>query len=332
MSAAFAVESRACALLEHIAQHTPDACASASGRVNLIGDHVDYAGGMVLPMAIAARTAVAAARAGADDFYSECEADSRWKRYAEGVLAQLREQGIDVPTAVYAVASDVPLGAGLSSSAALEVAFARCALALATRELSHREIALLCQRAEHVYAKVPCGIMDQWCVTHAREGEAIALDCATLTHTAVQLPNQLRIELIDSHVRHTLGDGAYAARRADVENAAAMLGVEHLALLPRQRWCEIEHLPNPIAKRARHVVTENARVHEACRALRDHDLARLGMLLNESHASLRDDFEVSRTEVDALVAQARANGALGARMTGAGFGGYVIAAYCSTSH
>jgi galactokinase len=300
---------------------------SASGRVNLIGDHIDYAGGTVLPMAIDARTHVAAARAAHDIAVSEWSKDDAWRRYALGVLAVLRARGLGIPPLAIAVASDVPVGAGLSSSAALEVAVARAALSVAGAEISLREMALACQRAEHLHAGVPCGIMDQWCVAHAAPREAIVLDCAALVSRTVALPPALRIEIVDSGVRHALRGGGYAARRADVDAAAEALGVAHLARLSRERWREIDALPERMARRARHVVTEHARVDAAIEALSRVDLARFGALLSESHASLRDDFDVSVPELDALVDDAMSRGALGARMTGGGFGGCALIAW-----
>ena len=319
-----------------------DARSHASGRVNLIGDHVDYAGGSVLPMAIALSTHVAIAHAACDDFVSEwaneTAGDARWMRYAAGVLAEFRVVGIAVPPVTIAVASDVPVGGGLSSSAALEVAVARAALAITGATMTPRDLALLCQRAEHIHAGTPCGIMDQWCVVHALPGEAMLLDCARLEWKPIMLPSALEIEIVDSRVRHTLSDafrdafrdesrdGGYAARRADTEEAARMLGVALLAELPRARWREIDELPERIARRARHVVTECARVHEAVDALAANDLTRFGQLLFESHRSLRDDFNVSTPELDAIVEAARARGDLGARMTGGGFGGSAVVA------
>ena len=319
-----------------------DARAHASGRVNLIGDHVDYAGGSVLPMAIALSTHVAIAHAACDDFVSEwaneTAGDARWMRYAAGVLAEFRVVGIAVPPVTIAVASDVPVGGGLSSSAALEVAVARAALAITGATMTPRDLALLCQRAEHIHAGTPCGIMDQWCVAHALPGEAMLLDCARLEWKPIMLPSALEIEIVDSRVRHTLSDafrdafrdesrdGGYTARRADTEEAARMLGVALLAELPRARWREIDELPERIARRARHVVTECARVHEAVDALAANDLTRFGQLLFESHRSLRDDFNVSTPELDAIVEAARARGDLGARMTGGGFGGSAVVA------
>ena len=283
-------------------------------------------------MALSLETHVAAARSAASDrFASESESDDAWTRYARGVLAELRAAGVAVPPATIAVASDVPAGAGLSSSAALEVAVARAALSLAGATLGTRELALLCQRAEHVHAGTPCGIMDQWCVVHAAPREAILLDCGSLAWRPIALPPELSIEVVDSKVRHSLRDGGYAARRADVEEAAAMLGVPLLAQLPRARWHEIDALPARIARRARHVVRECARVDAAIAALGRNDLDSFGALLLESHASLRDDFDVSTPELDAIVDEAVRSGALGARMTGGGFGGSAVVARSRTA-
>lgn len=328
MAAASDVAARARAL--HVARFGLPAAVigRAPGRVNLIGDHIDYAGGCVLPMALAQETCVAMAAAPDDDDRCASESDdgAEWTRYARGVLHELRAAGVAVPRVRLAVASDVPIGAGLSSSAALEVAVARAALALAGVEWPTRDLALLCQRAEHVHAGMPCGIMDQWCVAHARPGQAILLDCTTLAWRGVDIPRDLSIEIVDSGVRHALRDGGYAARRADVEEAARRLGVPLLAQLPESRWREIDALPPRIARRARHVVGECARVTAAVDALSRGELDRFGALLSESHRSLRDDFDVSVPELDAIVDRALASNALGARMTGGGFGGSAIVA------
>ncbi len=314
----------------------PDAVGRANGRVNLIGDHVDYAGGCVLPMptrettAVALRARRAAAHDGADILASESDVDVTWERYARGVLVELRAAGVAVPVVELVVASDVPIGAGLSSSAALEVAVARAALALVGRAMPASELALLAQRAEHVHAGVPCGIMDQWCVAHAdpdaSEQVAILLDCARRAHEPIALPRTLRIEVIDSGVRHALRDGGYAARRDDVLEAARRIGCP-VDALPLATTGQIARLPDRIARRARHVVSEVALVRAAVDALRAGDLVVFGRLLDASHASLRDDFDVSTPEVDRVVEAARARGALGARMTGGGFGGSVVAAF-----
>jgi galactokinase len=312
----------------------------AGGRVNLIGDHVDYAGGCVLPMSLALGTVavVAESRDGVDRVVST-DATHDARAYALGVVAELRAdlagEGVTLAPLSIAVASDLPVGAGLSSSAALEVSVARAVLALAGVGWSPARIALLCQRAEHVHARVPCGIMDQWCVSHAAPGEAIHLDCAGLRHEQCALPRGLTIEIVDSGVRHALRDGGYASRRADVERAAAELGVPLLADcegLDESRLAALAQrvggtAGERVARRARHVVGECARVARAAESLRAGDLDGFGELLTESHASLRDDFDVSVPELDRIVADACAAGALGARMTGGGFGGCAVVAW-----
>ena len=277
-------------------------------------------------MALPESTCACVSPAERDRFVSEWDGDAQWTRYARGILHELRATGHAIGPLSVAIASDIPVGAGLSSSAALEVAVARAALASAGTTMPAEKLALLCQRAEHEHAGTPCGIMDQWCVAHAAAGEAILLDCNTLSWRIVPLPDGLKIEIVDSGVRHRLRDGGYARRRAEVEHAARVLGVDCLAALPAARWPEIERLPDPFARRARHVVREHRRVLAAVDALAIGDLDAFGRLLNESHASLRDDFDVSIPELDAIVARALTDGALGARMTGGGFGGAALVA------
>ncbi|MFS8478776.1 MAG: galactokinase [Micromonosporaceae bacterium] len=319
----------------------PTGAWAAPGRVNLIGEHTDYNDGFVLPFALPHRTVVAASRH--DDPYwivhSEqagetvrFAADDRvvgWASYVAGVVWALRAAGYDVPTARLAVASDVPLGAGLSSSAAIE-----CAVLTALADLGGLDVPVadrpaLAQRAENEYAGMPCGIMDQCAATLSRAGHALFLDCRTLAveHIPFDLAAAgLAVLVIDTRAPHRLVSGEYAARRAACERAAAMLGLAALRdLAVADLPAALARLPDPDRRRVRHVVTENQRVLDTVRLLRDGRPGEIGPLLTASHASLRDDFEVTVPELDVAVDAALRAGALGARMTGGGFGGCVLA-------
>ncbi|MFC9330361.1 galactokinase [Kitasatospora sp. NPDC057015] len=325
----------------------PDGVWAAPGRVNLIGEHTDYNDGFVLPIALphAARAAV---RLRADDrlrLHSaqgdggvvELTADQvrpgavpGWARYPAGVVWALRDAGHPVGGADIHFDSDVPTGAGLSSSAALE-----CVVAVAYNDLwdlglGRVELGLLAQRAENVFVGVPCGAMDQLASTCCEAGRAMFLDTRTLT--ARQLPVDLaaaglRLLVVDTRVKHDLADGAYAERRSGCEKAAGLLGLPALRDLgPAGLPAALDALPDEgLRALTRHVVTENARVEAAVEAMLAGDPAALGPILTAGHASLRDDFRVSCDETDLVVETAVAAGALGARMTGGGFGGSVIA-------
>jgi galactokinase len=324
------------------------AAAQAPGRVNLIGEHTDYNGGRVLPVAIALATEVAvrpradARVVGISREEGPAEAGfadpprHHWLDYPRGIARLLAEAG-RVPASGFelAVASDVPPGAGLSSSAALEVATALALMAAAGAPLlaaERAELARLCQRAEGEFAGVPCGIMDPYAILHARPGCAVLLRCDVVRAEAVPVPASVELLVVDTGVRHSLRSGDYAERRRECDEALAAartaLGRDLATLsdvavrdLPAVRPA----LPDLLFRRLRHVVTENARVLSFARALRDRDVRGAGELLYASHASLRSDFEVSCAESDLLVDASRsAPGCLGARMTGAGFGGSTL--------
>ena len=323
----------------------PDGVWTAPGRVNLIGEHVDYNGGLCLPLALPQRTA-AAVRKRDDDVlrlvstHTDQTWEGRlgdvgpgrpqgWAAYVAGVVWSLREAGHEVPGIDVAVASSVPVGAGLSSSAALEcsVALAVAELAgLATDDAGRQGLAAACVRAENEVAGVPTGGMDQAVSLLAREGHALLLDCRDGTHEQVPLPLEsagLRLVVIDTRAPHRLVDGQYAARRASCAAAAARLG---MASLREASLADLDRLRDHVQRRrVRHVVTEIERVGEVADLLRRNEMARIGPLLDASHHSLRDDFEVSSVELDCAVEAARDAGALGARMTGGGFGGSAIA-------
>ncbi len=313
------------------------------GRVNLIGEHTDYNDGFVMPLAIDRGLRIAVRRRGdsravltSDRGGPAVEIDlaeprlpgrTDWGRYAEGVLAGYARLGWTIPGFEAAITADLPAGGGLSSSAALEVGVATVVEKLCGRSLPPQEKALLCQRAEHDYAGVPCGIMDQFAVTLARQGHALQIDCRSREVSHVPLGDEVAVLVIDSGVKHALVDGGYATRRRECESAAGLLGHASLrdVLLADVSLLE-QILPDPERRRARHVVTENARVLEFAAAAAAGDWPAAGRLMAASHASLRDDFEVSCRELDVICeAVAAVDGVYGCRMTGGGFGGSAVA-------
>ncbi len=313
----------------------------APGRINIIGEHTDYSGGLVMPAAIN-RHCVVAAGVGepgrlrivasgpdrtADLDLSALTPTGAWSDYVAGVASVLMAAGVPVRGADLWIESDVPIGAGVSSSAALEVASALAFLALAGVTASGPQVALWAQAAENQFVGVPCGIMDQFASANGVEGCALMLNCANLAFQPVAIPDGARFLLVDSMVRHALVDGGYKARRADCEAAAASLGLSWLGELDAADLpAALARLEGNPAKRCRHVVSEIARVRRAAEAMRAHDLAALGDLMNRSHASLSQDMQVSHPQVDVLAGMAqRTPGVHGARMMGGGFGGCIIA-------
>ena len=302
----------------------------APGRVNLIGEHTDYNGGFVLPFAIDRFTTVAVRHRddGALRYRSlQMAEDSGWAKYVDGVVRSLGDEGVRVGGADVLVDSTVPTGAGLSSSAALEVAAAAALSALAGAALDGRTLASVACRAETTYVGVPVGVMDQTVVAMAEEGHALFLDTRSLEIEQVPFDldrDGVHVVVIDSGVRHRVDDGRYAERRRECEAAAAALGVDQLrdATLEQIKAADIN---DTLRRRARHVVTEDERVLRVVDALRAGRIWGIGSSLLSSHASLRDDFDVSCDELDIIVEKAMDKGALGARMTGAGFGGCAIA-------
>jgi galactokinase len=317
----------------------------APGRVNLIGEHTDYNDGFVLPFAIAQGVRAAASRRddGVLDLRSRQAADepatvavgtlspgkpAGWAAYPAGVAWALTESGCPVGGARIAIDADLERGAALSSSAALECATGLALTALYGLSVRRPDLAALARRAENEFVGVPSGIMDQSASLLCEEGHALLLDCRSGESSAVPLDLAaagLVLLVVDTRVRHALSDGRYAERRRSCEEAAAALGVPSLRDVTDNPGV-VERLEDPVLRRrARHVVSENARVLETVGLLRAGAAARCGPLLTASHASLRDDFEVSWPQADATVEAATAAGALGARMTGGGFGGSVIA-------
>jgi galactokinase len=316
---------------------------AAPGRVNLIGEHTDYNDGYVMPFALAQRVIIAAAPRDDDtwsvtslnnestEIFSAADLEpgmAGWQAYIAGVVWVLKEAGHRIAGADLVLTSDVPEGAGLSSSAALE-----CAVLTALADLNDLDIvgierAKLARRSENVFVGAPTGLMDQAASTLCTAGHALFFDCRTDVAEQVlfDMTNAgLEILVLDTKTPHALVDSEYAARRASCEEAARLLGVAALRDVT-DLDAALDKLPDPVSKRrVRHVVTENARVLEAVKVLRAGRIAELAPLLDASHESMRDDFEITVPQVDLAVETARASGALGARMTGGGFGGCIIA-------
>jgi galactokinase len=328
----------------------PEGVWHAPGRANLIGEHTDYNDGFVLPFAINRGTFAAAAphrdavleltsrqaagRGAGAGGRVEIPLDSLapgsvtgWAAYPAGVVWALREAGYPVTGARVAVDSDLPQGAGLSSSAALECAVALALTQLAGLDVVRQELAAIARRAENDFVGVPTGIMDQSAALLCQAGHALLLDCRSGEADSVPLDpalSGLALVIIDTRARHALTESGYGARHIECEEAARALGVRTLREVPGPD--SLAGLADPVLRRrARHVITENQRVLEAAALLRRGKTAGIGRLLNESHASLRDDFEISWPEADVAVDAAVGAGALGARMMGGGFGGSVIA-------
>ena len=322
--------------------HPPDVSADAPGRVNLIGEHTDYTGGFVLPMAIPQRTWVALSRSGDDHVrvWSANLADrtalrafrlkhetrtERWIDYVQGCTEALRRDGHHLEGFNLAIASDVPVGSGLSSSAALEVSVLRGIRELFALSLDDVRLAQLGQKAENEFVGAPVGLMDQMAASLADEHTALFLDTRTLYYEAVPLPSEVSLVVINSGVAHSHASGDYRTRRSECERAAALLEVTQLRDIGMADLARAAALPDPLNRRARHVVTENARVLDAVAAMKASDVEELGRLFDESHTSQRDDYEVSVPQVDTLVALTRRQaGVYGARLTGGGFGGSIV--------
>lgn len=327
------VEQRAFQAYQNQFQADPPLVASSPGRVNLIGEHTDYNGGFVLPCAIDLRVAVAIGRDGGQLYSADFnelrplpgKREDSWADYPGGVAWTLREQGHTLPTFRGAFVGDVPQGSGLSSSAAIEAATALALNEFFHLGLSRKDLAVLCQQTENKFVGVNSGIMDQYASLLCQKGMALLIDCASLEAESVpfDLPGaNLALLVCNTRVSRGLGATGYNARRAACERAASILGVK---LLRDARLEDLDRLSGEELKRARHVVTENARVLAAVQALRQHDFVEFGRLMYASHQSMRDDYEISTPELDAFVELASQAGALGARLTGAGFGGSAIA-------
>jgi len=342
-------EDMVVAYRRRFAGSSPTVLVRAPGRVNLIGEHVDYNGGMVMPFAIDRAVYAVAGPAGGDrvsvystgpDALAEFDlhdirrpAAGSWEAYPRGVAAELLKVGAALRGAHLYLDNDLPVGAGLSSSAALEMAVALSLLSVAGVALPRLEVSRACRRAEHNYAGVPCGIMDQLVCGLAEAGSVLLIDCRDERTELVPWPSEdVVLLVIDSRCRHKLSEGTYGERVRQCGSA-----VEHLrkadsaigslrdATPERLRECG-STMTGLILRRARHVITEIDRTRAAAEAMRRGDFATLGRLMNESHFSLRDDYEVSSRELDDLTdVVRRVPGVFGARLTGAGFGGCIVA-------
>lgn len=325
----------------------PTLLVQAPGRVNLIGEHTDYNDGFVLPCAINHGTVIAAAprddglvRVVAADYGNTVDqfrldapivphATELWPNYVRGVVKYLQEHGLAVRGADLALAGDVPQGAGLSSSASLEVAVAQAFKSLqGWTDLQPTDMALIAQRAENRFVGCNCGIMDQLISARGQAGHALLIDCRSLDARAVPMPQGVAVMIVNSRVQRGLVESAYNTRRQQCEAAAAHFGVPALRdATPASLNTHSAGIDPTVLRRARHIVTENQRTLDACEALSRGDMQRMGVLMAESHASMRDDFEITVPAIDQLVQllQDAIGVHGGARMTGGGFGGCVVA-------
>lgn len=320
---------------------------TAPGRVNLIGEHTDYAEGFVFPAAIDLRTTVAVTPRTDGDavlYSANFDAEARvhlaslpgrgsgqWEDYPLGVAAMLRQAGIEVPGFSLSITGDVPLGAGLSSSASIEVATALALLHLAGKTMTGPEIAKLCQKAENEYVGAPVGIMDQFVSACGAENHALLLDCRSLEYHLAPLPHEVVFVLVNTMVKHAHADGAYKIRRAEVAEGTEILHGRkpEIRALRDATLADLEQgkgqMAENVYKRCRHIISENERTVAAASALDAGDLKKFGGLLVAAHASYRDDFEASCAEADILVELAlRQPECIGARLTGGGFGGCTL--------
>lgn len=351
------MEARVNAVVQHHQKQVgaaPHGIYQAPGRVNLLGEHTDYSGGFCMPAALSFNTIIAASPR-ADhmlclhslDFNETAEMDltdlkprekGHWSEYGFGVAWSLQQSGITIQGADLTLSGNVPLGAGLSSSASVEVATATALLALANVEMLKPKIALACQKAENDFVGAPCGIMDQFISACGVRGNALAIDTRALTAELAPIPTALRLVVCNSMVRHSVGDGEYGERRREVEEAAHAIGLNNPQVhqLRDASLADLEAARSKMSHKAflrgRHVITDSQRVLDGLVCLRAGDAKGFGALMTDAHASFRDDFGASCRECDLLVELAhKLPGCLGSRLTGGGFGGCTVSLVDATA-
>ena len=344
------------AAMHFASYNVPGALYAAPGRVNLIGEHTDYSDGFVMPAAIDFATVVAISQRTdgrilihsvnydervdksvpelLDDGFASLRAgrDVHWSDYPAGVLWALREHGVPIENGFsMTIAGNVPLGAGLSSSASIEVATALAVLGTTSFDLQLTKIALLCQHAENAFVGANCGIMDQFVSCFGQQDNAVMIDCRWLEYTLAPIPRSVRIVICNSMVKHTVARGEYNLRRAEIEQGTEILRAHRPEIMALRdanladltKWGK--EMSDTVLKRCRHVITENARVLAAADAFHSSNLTHFGELMRQAHISMRDDFEASCKEIDTMVALAiKQPGCYGARITGGGFGGCTV--------
>ena len=317
--------------------HPPAVTHFTPGRVNILGEHTDYNGGMVLPSALELGvtlsmgprqddriTIVSGAFDDTADRSLSDTASGHWSDYVTGSLSLAAREGLTQGGADIAITTTLPFGAGISSSAAVSVATLSALRTLKGFSMSDSDIAVLARRVENDFIGMPCGIMDQMAVAVAHPGQVLALDTRSLDYDLIDLPDTHYVAVVHSGVFRQLNEGRYKERKEECDIAKAALGTDDLCLITEQQLATLEHMPVP-HRRARHCLREHRRTLTAAKALRDGDMEQLGRLMNEGHASIRDDFEITVPTVDELVEDAVSLGALGARQTGGGFGGCIVA-------
>jgi len=316
----------------------PDISGFTPGRVNLIGEHVDYNGGRVLPTALDLGVTLALSprtdgkiQIGSDKFDDiarrqiDDDMSDHWSDYITGALQIANAEGFGPNGADIAVTTNLPFGAGISSSAAVTVCVLRALRDLAGADLTDTDLAILARRVENEYIGMPCGIMDQMAVAIARPGQALSLNTDTLEFDLIDLPKTHHMAVIHSGVFRQLNEGRYKIRKEECDQVKAAVGRDDICRMSDIELNALTDLPDAIFRRARHCVSEHRRTVAAAKALREDRMMDFGALMNESHISMRDDFEMSVPPVDSLVADAQSFGATGARLTGGGFGGCIVA-------